>query len=85
MCVCESGVEKGSVWWRQGEICPSFLFPVTNILGENINIHNAEHFFGCTMQLTFMYNIGLLYAYFLNGRLRVWCGGHIISSCGGST
>ena len=27
----------------------------------------------------------IVYAYFLSGRLRVWCGGHIISSCGGST
>ena len=42
MCVRESGVERGGVRWRQGEICPSFLFSVTNILGENINIHNAE-------------------------------------------
>ena len=36
---------KRGVWWRQGEICPSFLFPVTYILGENINIHNAEQIF----------------------------------------
>ena len=45
MCVRESGVERGGVRWRQGEICPSFLFPVTNILGEYINIHNAEQIF----------------------------------------
>ena len=31
------------------------------------------------------YRCTILYAYFLSGRLRVWCGGHIISSCGGST
>ena len=36
---------KRSVRWGQGQICPSFLFPVTNILGENINIHNAEQIF----------------------------------------
>ena len=45
MCVRESGVQRGGVQWRQGEICPSFLFPVTNILGEYINIHNAEQIF----------------------------------------
>ena len=31
------------------------------------------------------YRCTIVYAYFLSGRLRVWCGGHIISSCGGST
>ena len=41
----ESGVERGDVRWRQGEICPSFLFPVTNILGEYLNIRNAEQIF----------------------------------------
>ena len=62
MCIRESGVERGDVRWRQGEICPSFLFPVTNILGEYINIHNVEKIcLDCTMQLTFMYNIVLLY------------------------
>ena len=29
------------------------------------------------------YRCTIVYAYFLSGRLRVWCGGHIISSCGG--
>ena len=58
MCVRESGVERGGVRWRQREICPSFLFPVTNILGEYINIHNEEQIF---LDATFMYNIVLLY------------------------
>ena len=45
MCARQSGVERGGVRWRQGEICPSFLFPIKNIFGENINIHNAEQIF----------------------------------------
>ena len=31
------------------------------------------------------YRCTIVYAYFLSGRLHVWCSGHIISSCGGST
>ena len=61
MCVRESGVQRGGVQWRQGEICPSFLFPVTNILGEYINTHNAEQFFWMHHAINFMYNIVLLY------------------------